>query len=172
MRDMFALVMVLAPTAAHAAEASIQPSVGYTILGTDSPTGGLSAGLDCQVLWTLDTDLGVKAGLRTDAIGVTGGWYHMGVVAGPQAGAWYQWRSLYLAGDMGLLYGQLSTCRTWEAAHVRQCMRWWNAWPSARVHVGYRTEDVHIGLDVSGLYLPLPWGDDVGIGLAASGSWR
>jgi hypothetical protein len=171
-RALLPLALAIAPATALAAEVSIQPRVGITILGTDAPTGGLSAGLDGQVLWSLAQDYGIKAGLRTDVIGLTGGWYHMGVVAGPQAGGWYQWRSLYLAGDLGLPYGQLSTCRTWEVVGARQCVRWWNAWPAMRVHVGYRTEDMHIGLDISGLYLPLPWGDDVGLGLAASGGWR
>lgn len=155
------------------AELSIQPRIGITILGTDAPTGGMSAGLTVRGVFKLQETpgLGVYAGAGSEVIGLTGGWYHMGVIAGPRAGVWLQHKSLFVSSGVGLLYGQLSTCRAWEMG-ARQCMRWWNPWPEIAAHAGYRTKDMHIGADVSALILSVPWGADVGLGLAASGSWR
>lgn len=181
LRWFIALTVLILPYTAEGAEASvsIKPRVGITILGFDSPTGGVSAGLDGRALFTLqgerrgDAAMGVYAGAGCEVIGLTGGWYHMGLICGPRVGGWLQRHSLYLSAGAGALYGQLSTCRTWEAG-ARQCMRWWPvpAWPEASVTVAYRTEDMHIGLDLTSMLLQLPWGTDGSFGIAASGSWR
>lgn len=172
------LLPLLAPRVAFGADVgvSVKPRVGITVLGFSAPTGGVSAGLDGRALLTLSGEprgdsVGVYAGAGVDVIGLTGGWYHMGIVAGPRAGGWMQWRSLFVSAGAGVLYGQLSLCRTWEAG-ARQCMRWWNPWPEGTVTVAYRNEDMHIGLDISSMFLSLPWGADGSFGLAASGSWR
>jgi hypothetical protein len=119
--------------------------------------------------------VGVYTGAGIDAIGLTGGWYHMGIIAGPRVGAWYQYKKLYVSGGAGMLMGQLSICRSWEAG-ARQCMRWWgnpwNPWPEGHIHVGYRDDDMNIGLDISSLLLQPSWGTDGSISIAASGSWR
>lgn len=167
-----AILCVSAPAAALSAEVSIKPRVGITVLGFDAPTGGLSVGLGGRVLWELREGAGVYAGAGAEAIGLQGGWYHMGVIAGPRVGAWAQWRKLYVSAGAGLLYGQLSLCRSWTATDTRQCMRWWNGWPETGVTVAYRDDDVHIGLDITSMLLRSTWGTDGSIGLAASGSWR
>lgn len=172
MKTLIMVVLVLLlPVPALATEVSIQPRVGMTVLGLDAPTGGLSAGVDGRVLWSFQENAGVYAGAGIDAIGLTGGWYHMGLIAGPRVGGWYQWKTLYLSGGVGLLYGQLSLCQKWDAG-ARQCMRWWDAWRETHLHAGYRTKDMHIGLDLSALYLRPTWGTDLGFSIAASGSWR
>lgn len=172
MRRLVVLASLLTPTHALAAELSVQPRIGWTLLGVDPPTGGLTAGANVKFLFPVqEKTWGMYAGAGADAIGITGGWYHMGIVAGPRAGGWYQWRSLFLSAGAGLVYGQLSTCQRWMAG-VSQCMRWWNAWPEATVHAGYRTEDIHVGLEVSTLILRTGFGDSASVGVAGVGSWR
>jgi hypothetical protein len=168
------LVGLTAAREALGAELSIQPRAGITLLGTDAPTGGVSAGINARALFTVRDAapvIGVYAGAGADVIGLAGGWYHMGIIAGPRIGWWMQHKALFLAGGVGTLYGQLSTCRLWEAG-ARQCMRWWNPWPEASIEAAYRDDDMHIGLTLSSLALSTPWSTDAAFSLAATGSWR
>lgn len=150
---------------------SIEPKVGLTVLGWETPTGGLSAGVTGKVLVPLDSNSGVWAGAGADLIGITGGWYHMGIIAGPGVGGSYRWGSVEAGAGLGAMYGQMSTCRPWAKLY-RQCMRWWHLWPKATVGASYVAKDVRVGLEVSALYLALPWGATVGGGIAAVGSFR
>lgn len=150
---------------------SVEPRLGIMVLGFEAPTGGLSAGATAKVLFPMNEEAGLYAGAGADLIGLPGGWYHMGVVAGPRAGAWRRWGAFELGGGLGLLYGQLTTCRLWEVV-VRQCMRWWNAWPEASVRASYVGESVRVGVEATALLLPLPWGTTGGGGLAVVGAYR
>jgi hypothetical protein len=149
---------------------TVEPWAGVMVLGLEAPTGGMSVGASALARVPLGEDAGldINAGLRL--IGLQGGWYHMGVVAGPRVGAWRRWGHLELGGGLGLPYGQLATCRPW-GVHARQCMRWWNGWPAGDVRALYVDGNTRVGVEVSGLYLPLSWGDTAGGGLAAVGSF-
>lgn len=172
-----ALLALLFPSAALGVEParpiriSVEPKVGLTVLGWETPTGGLSAGVTGKVLVPLDSNAGVWAGAGADLIGITGGWYHMGVIAGPSVGALRRWGAVEAGAGLGVLYGQLSTCRPWAELY-RQCMRWWSGWPKGSISVSYAAQDVRVGFEVSVLYLALPWGATMGGGIAAVGAFR
>ncbi|AUX33140.1 MULTISPECIES: hypothetical protein [Sorangium] len=149
---------------------TVEPWAGVMVLGFDAPAGGMSAGASALARVPIGDDAGVDLGAGLRLIGIQGGWYHMGVVAGPRAGAWRRWGAFELGGGLGLPYGQLATCRPWDTG-VRQCMRWWNAWTAGDVRALYVDGNTRVGVELSALYLRLPWGDTAGVGLAALGSF-
>lgn len=152
------------------ARVTVEPWAGVVVLGLETPTGGVSAGAAVLARFPFWEDAGVELGTGLRLVGIQGGWHHMGIIAGPRVGAWRRWGSLELGGGLGLPYGQLATCRPWEVG-ARQCMRWWNGWPWGDVRAVYVDGNTRVGVELSALYLPLPWGATAGGGLAAVGSF-
>jgi hypothetical protein len=149
---------------------TVEPWAGVMVLGFEAPTGGMSAGASALARIPLGNDAGVDLGAGLRLIGLQGGWHHLGIIAGPRAGAWRRWGHIEFGGGLGLPYGQLATCRPW-AEGARQCMRWWNGWPWGDVRAMWVDGNARVGVEISVLYLPLPWGDSAGVGLAAVGSF-
>ncbi|WP_438029059.1 hypothetical protein [Sorangium sp. So ce233] len=149
--------LAVAPSSAAAEEKptiSTEARAGWTVLGGERVTGGFTVGAGARYLQPLDGGpWGLYGGLGVAAVGVSDGWYWMGLLASPEAGAWWASGAWHISTGLGLPAGQLPTCTDWGL-----CIRSWGLYPEVAARIAVRGESVRIGLEASGMLVrTLPW---------------
>jgi hypothetical protein len=150
-----ALLLVAAPARAEEKPTlSAEARAGLMLLGGARPTGGLALGAGARYLHPFGAGpWGVYGGLGAAAVGVGDSWHWLGLLAAPEAGAWWASGPWHLSAGLGLPMGQIPTCTDWGL-----CLRSWGAFPEIAMRGAVRTESLRIGLEVSALWVEtLPW---------------
>jgi hypothetical protein len=150
---------------------SVEARAGLLVMGGRRPTGGITLGAGVRYLHPFDSvatgSWGAYGGLGAGAVGVGDSWYWMGLLAAPEAGAWWARGPWHVSAGLALPAGQLPTCTDWGL-----CMRSWGLFPEASVRVALRGESFRIGLEASGLWVEsLPW-SGVGAQFRIVGAYR
>lgn len=166
---LLALLLVAAPARAEEKPTlSVEARAGMILLGGERPTGGLTLGAGARYLHPFGAGpWGVYGGLGASAVGVGDSWHWMGLLASPEAGAWWASGPWHLSAGLGLPMGQLPTCTDWGL-----CLRSWGAFPEVAARVAVRTETVRLGVEVGGIgYRTLP-ASGIGWQLRIVGAYR
>lgn len=133
---------------------SVEARAGWTIMGGGRSTGGLTLGGAVRYVHPIDGGpWGWHAGIGADAVGVGDSWYWLGLVAGPELGAWRDADAWRLSAGLSLPMGQLATCTDWGL-----CVRHWGAFPAGAVRGEYRAESFRLGVEAGAMWVnTLSW---------------
>jgi hypothetical protein len=148
------LLLALPASAEEKPVFSTEARAGWTMLGSDRATGGLTLGAGARYLHPLDGGpWGLYGGLGVAAVGVGDPLDWMGFLASPEAGAWRASGPWHLSAGLGVPMGRLATCTDWSL-----CILSWGLFPEAAARVALRSENFRVGLEVSALWVrTLPW---------------
>jgi hypothetical protein len=176
MKTLFKVVLVLAGLFMMAPPASAEEKptlstearAGLMVLGGQRPTGGITLGAGVRYLHPFGAGpWGVYGGLGAAAVGVGDSWHWLGLLASPEAGAWWASGAWHLSAGVGLPAGQLPTCTDWNL-----CLQSWGLFPEGSIRFAVRTEAVRLGVEASALWVEtLPW-SGVGGQLRIVGAYR
>lgn len=133
---------------------STEARAGLVVLGGERTTGGLTLGAGARYLHPFGAGpWGVYGGLGAAAVGVGDSWHWLGLLASPEAGAWWASGPWHVSVGLEVPAGQLATCADWGL-----CLRSWGLYPGLSGRVAVRSESVRIGLELGGTYVDtLPW---------------
>lgn len=140
---------------------------GWTILGpSQHATGGLTVSASGRYTGAIGEKWGLHAGAQAAAVGIDTSWHWVGLLAGPEAGAWL--RVWQVRGELtaALPMGQLPI-----SSELGIRLRYWVASPGGSLRLQWQPSDgFAFGADAQCLYVrSLPWN---GVGCTFGGSGR
>lgn len=150
---------------------STEARAGWTVLGGERTTGGLTLGGGIRYLAPIgpmfDGTWGLYSGIGAAAVGVGDSWHWLGLIAAPEVGSWWASGPWHVSAGLALPAGQIPTCTDWGL-----CLRSWGIFGEGSVRAAVRSEGVRLGLEVSALWVDsLPW-SGVGGQLRIVGAYR
>lgn len=134
---------------------STEARAGWTAMGDERSTGGLTLGVGARYVRPVDGGpWGWHAGVTADAVGVGDPWRWLGIVVGPGLGGWRDvsdtWR---VSAGLSLPLGQLPTCTDWGL-----CMRHWGIYPASAARIEYRADSFRVGGEAGAMWVDtLSW---------------
>lgn len=149
-----ALPAAAEPSGGEKPTLSTEARAGVTVLGGQRTTGGLTLGAGARYLHPFGGGpWGVYGGLGAAAVGVGDSWHWLGILASPEAGAWWASGPWHVSAGLESPAGQLTTCTDWSL-----CLRSLGLYPGISARIAVRGESVRIGLELGGTYVnTLPW---------------
>ena len=144
-----AIFLLAAPALAEEPVISVEARAGWTTMGGERTTGGLTLGGAGRYVRPVDGGpWGWHAGVGADAVGVGDSWHWLGILAGPEIGGWRAIDAWRVSVGFSLPMGQLPTCND-----SNLCIRYWGAFPAGAGRVEYRAESFRLGVEAGAMYV-------------------